>query len=78
MDNEKVDYGYMFKCQLCGELKANPRFYAERTEALRRLLQIVNERSSHNGFAVTDTDTHSCANGDIGISDLQGVRVITT
>lgn len=78
MSDKKADYGYVFKCRLCGELKVNPRFYTERTEALMRLLQIVNEGSSHNGFAVTDTDLHSCANGDIGISDLQGVRVITT
>lgn len=78
MAAEKVDYGYVFKCRLCGELKASPCFYAERTEALMRLLRIVNEGSCTNGFTVTDTDIHSCANGDIGISDLQGVRVITT
>ena len=78
MADEKVDYGYVFKCRLCGELKASPIFYAERNEALTKLLDIMLHGSSHNGFAVTDTDIHSCANGDIGISDLQGVRVITT
>lgn len=78
MADEKVDYGYVFKCRLCGELHTNPRFYALRNEALTRLLDIMLHGSSNNGFVVTDTDVHSCANGDIGISDLQGVRVITT
>jgi hypothetical protein len=78
MAAEKVDYGYVFKCRLCGKLKASPRFYAERNEALTRLLDIMQHGSCTNGFTVTDTDIHSCTNGDIGISDLQGVRVITT
>jgi hypothetical protein len=77
MADKKVDYGFVYKCRLCGELKTNPRFYAERNEALTRLLNIMLHGSYTNGFTVTDTDVHTCANGDIGISDLQGIRVIT-
>lgn len=77
MEN-KQDFYYIYKCRLCGKLVKNISFYTTRTWAVTRLLTILRDGSYTSGSTVTLTDIHSCANGMIGITDLQGISPVDT
>jgi hypothetical protein len=76
MDGKRQEYVYMYKCRLCGELYRGMHFTSDRVDAIMRICTIIRDGSYTFGMTVTQTDMHRCNDGNLGIADLQGVRVI--
>lgn len=77
MDSKNQDFGFVYKCRLCGKLETNPRFYGHRYKAIKKLVEIETVGCCTDDRSITTTSLHTCKDGNLGISDLQGIIVIT-
>lgn len=76
MAEDVRDREYVYKCRLCGELKAGAIGTFSYTDALLVFLEIEDGKSAvyRPGAMVGKTDYHHCKDGGYGIADLIGVR----
>lgn len=67
-------YSFEYKCRRCGEFDYNPHTGTERG-ALWGLWEALGLEIFSQGISVTMHSTHHCADGGMGITDLQGYKV---
>lgn len=79
MSDEKKDREYVYRCRLCGELKANIIGCFTKMDALCVFIELDRLKDGENavyctGANIPRTSFHDCKDGGFGISDLVGVR----
>jgi hypothetical protein len=71
----KEDWAFVYKCRLCGETERTPFLFTDRFKVIEIMVDIgINGsyNTQHSG-AVHKTSLHTCENGGVGISDIQGM-----
>jgi hypothetical protein len=71
----KEDWAFVYKCRLCGETERNPFLFTERFKVIEILVDIEingSHKTTHSG-TIHETSLHTCKNGGVGISDIQGM-----
>jgi hypothetical protein len=69
------DWAFVYKCRLCGETERNPFLFTDRFKVIEILVDIeINgaHKTTHSG-TIHETSLHTCKNGGVGISDIQGM-----
>jgi hypothetical protein len=75
MSKTKEDWAFVYKCRLCGETERNPFLFASYSEVIGILFDIETNgahKTQHSG-TVHQTSLHTCKNGGVGVSDIQGM-----
>ena len=75
MSETRTDWAFVYKCRLCGETDRNPFLFTDRLKAIAIMVDMgINgsHKTTHSG-AVHETSLHTCKNGGVGISDIQGM-----
>ena len=75
MSGTKEDWAFVYKCRLCGETHRNPFLSTDRFLVIGFLVDIEingSHKTTHSG-TIHETSLHTCKNGGVGISDIQGV-----
>jgi hypothetical protein len=76
----KEDWAFVYKCRLCGETERNPFLFASYSEVIGILVDIEingSHKTQHSG-TVHQTSLHTCKNGGVGVSDIQGMVQAST
>jgi hypothetical protein len=71
----KEDWAFVYKCRLCGETERNPFLFTDRFKVIEILVDIEingSHKTTHSG-TIHETSLHTCKNGGVGISDIQGM-----
>jgi hypothetical protein len=71
----KEDWAFVYKCRLCGETEHNPFLFTDRFKVIEILVDIEingSHKTTHSG-TIHETSLHTCKNGGVGISDIQGM-----
>lgn len=77
MAEDKKSREYVYKCRLCGELKAGAIGTFSKTDALMVFMELESAgkpATYRPGAMIGKTDFHDCRDGGFGIADLIGVR----
>ena len=75
MRETKEDWAFVYKCRLCGETERNPFLFTDRFKVIEILVDIEingSHKTTHSG-TIHETSLHTCKNGGVGISDIQGM-----
>ena len=75
MSQTKEDWAFVYKCRLCGETERNPFLFTDRFKVIEILVDIEingSHKTTHSG-TIHETSLHTCKNGGVGISDIQGM-----
>ncbi len=75
MSQTKEDWAFIYKCRLCGETERNPFLFTDRFKVIEILVDIEingSHKTTHSG-TIHETSLHTCKNGGVGISDIQGM-----
>jgi hypothetical protein len=75
MSQTKEDWAFVYKCRLCGETERNPFLFTDRFKVIEILVDIEingSHNTTHSG-TIHETSLHTCKNGGVGISDIQGM-----
>lgn len=69
----KKDYTFVYKCRLCGETHSSSSIRSEDSGIVLNLLDSFSKMKAVP--EIKPFSIHTCKNGNIGISDLQGAIV---
>jgi len=75
MTDEKKPQEYVYRCRLCGELKAGAIGSFTHGDAIQTIITVEEKGSvCKPGAVIGKINFHNCRDGSLGIADLIGVR----
>ena len=76
--DDKKYRAFVYKCRMCG-VQEESFVTMTRLETIETLVKLEKSGlgADVKGGYISKTNMHFCENGDIGISDLQGISIIT-
>jgi|688.fasta_scaffold514984_3 hypothetical protein len=75
---DRVDRAVVYKCRICGTLTRNPYVFATTPEVVEILTALRFKGVYRDPIHLSDlhsTSLHFCADGSVGISDIQGMVI---
>jgi len=75
MSETREDWAFVYKCRLCGETERNPFLFADKFKVIEIMVDmgINGSHKTARSGAVHKTSLHTCKNGGMGVSDIQGM-----
>ena len=73
-----IEARFEYKCRKCGELTYNPCCHPDLARQIFFEILTCGKGHDKGGSYVESVGFHSCGSGDMGLTDLQGYKIVDT